>query len=156
MKQKNMWMYLKLDTFGVEIPFSKSKSEFISYFHKNNIPTKSPSDMQIVLKSKLMSLDVDFFISFEFSEERLISLTMSPITALEGKTLRCRYKKIQRALRNELGFPHNWWELMLNLLDPDNRVSCWQKDGIKIKHYLLNRFGMEEIINIDFRARYKA
>ena len=25
----------------------------------------------------------------------------------------------------------------MNLLDPDNRLSYWQKDGIKIEHYLL-------------------
>ena len=26
---------------------------------------------------------------------------------------------------------------IMNLLDPDNRLSYWQKDGIKIEHYLL-------------------
>ena len=107
-----------------------------------------PTEMQIVVKSKLLSLDVDFFISFQFSGERLISITMSPNTALEGKSLDFRYKKIQKALENELGHPHNWLGAIMNLLDPDNRLSYWQKDGIKIEHYLLNRFGMEEIINI--------
>ena len=147
--KKNIWGYLKLDSFGVEMPFSKSKTEFISYFHKNNIPIDMPSKMQIVIKSKLMSLDIDFFISFQFGGERLIAVTMSPDPALEGKTLDCRYKKIQKALENELGYPHNWLRSIVNLLDPDNRLSHWKKDGIKIKHYLLNRFGMEEIINIE-------
>ena len=104
--------------------------------------------MFIVVKSKLLSLDVDFFISFQFSGERLISVTMSPNIALEGKALDCRYKKIQKALINELGYPHNWVGIIVNLLDPDNRIAYWKKDGIKIEHYLLNRFGMEEIINI--------
>ncbi|HAU87213.1 MAG TPA: hypothetical protein DCW90_17520 [Lachnospiraceae bacterium] len=148
MKQINIWGYLKLDSFGVEIPFSKSKTEFINYFRKNNIPMDIPTEMQMVVKSKLLSLNVDFFISFQFSGERLISITMSPNTALEGKTLDFRYKKIQKALENELGHPHNWLGTIMNLVDPDNRSSYWQKDGIKIEHYLLNRFGMEEIINI--------
>ena len=65
MKQKNIWGYLKLDSFSVETPFSKSKTEFIGYFHKNNIPLDIPSEMQIVVKSKLLSLDVDF--SFHFN-----------------------------------------------------------------------------------------
>lgn len=104
--------------------------------------------MQIVVKSKLLSLDVDFFISFQFNGEKLIDITMSPNTALEGKVLDCRYNKIQKALENELGHPHNRLRSIMNLLDPDNRLSYWQRDGIKIKHYLLNRFGMEEIINI--------
>ena len=148
MKQTNIWSYFKLDSFGVEIPFSKSRTEFISSFHENNIPIDVPTEMQIVVKSKLLSLDVDFFISFQFSGEKLIAITMSPNTVLEGKALDCRYNKIQKALENELGHPHNRLRSIMNLLDPDNRLSYWQRNGIKIKHYLLNRFGMEEIINI--------
>ena len=148
MKEINLWCYLTLDSFGVKTPFSKSKTEFISYFHKNNIPIDIPSEMQIVVKSKLLSLDVDFFISFQFSGEKLIAVTMSPNKASEGKTFYCRYKRIQKALENELGHPHNRLRTFMNLLDPDNRLSYWKREGIKIEHYILNRFGMEEIINI--------
>lgn len=74
---------------------------------------------------------------------------MSPDTALEGKALYSRYNEIQRALENELGHPHNRSQIIMNLLDPDNRVARWQSNGIKIEHYLLNRFGMEETINIE-------
>lgn len=148
MKQLNIWGCLKLDSFGVEAPFSKLRTELISSFHENNIPIDVPTEMQIVVKSKLLSLDVDFSISFQFSGEKLIAITMSPNKALEGKALYYRYNKIQKALENELGHPHNRLRSIMNLLDPDNRLFCWQRDGIKIKHYLLNRFGMEEIINI--------
>ena len=48
-----------------------------------------------------------------------------------------RYKEIQKALENELGPPYNRLRSIMNLLDPDNRLSYWQKDGIKIEHYLL-------------------
>ena len=148
MKQINIWGYLKLDSFGVETPFSKSKTELINSFRENNIPIDIPTEMQIVVRSKLLSLDVDFFISFQFSGEKLIAITMSPNAVLEGKALDCRYNKIQKALENELGHPHNRLRSIMNLLDSDNRLSYWQRDGIKIEHYLLNRFGMEEIINI--------
>ena len=148
MKQINLWEYLMLDSFGVEMLFSKSKTEFISNLRKNNIPIDMPTKMQIVVKSKLLFLDVNFFISFHFSGERLIAITISPNEVLEGKALYCRYKNIQKALENELGHPHNWLRSIMNLLDSDNRFSYWQKDGMKIEHYLLNRFGMEESINI--------
>ena len=147
MKQ-NIWDYLNLDSFGVQISFSKSRTEFIGSFLENNIPIDIITEMQIVVKSKLLSIDVDFFISFQFRGEKLIAITMSPNTTLEGKSLDCRYNKIQKALENELGHPHNRLRSIMNLLDPDNRLSYWKRDGIKIKHYLLNRFGMEEIINI--------
>ena len=148
MKKTNIWEYIKLDSFGVEIPFSQSKTELLGYFHENNIPTNMPIEMQIVLKSKLLSLDVDFFISFQFSEEQLVAITISPCMSLEGKSLGCRYKKIQKALENELGRPHNRLSSIMNFLDSENRLSYWQRDGIKIEHLLLNRFGTEEIINI--------
>lgn len=151
MKRINMWSYLKLDSFGIETSFSKSRTEFISYFYENNIPIDIPTETQIVIKSKILSLDVVFFISFQFNGEKLIAITMSPNTALEGKALVCRYNKIQKALENELGHPHNRLRSIMNLLDPDNCLSYWKRDGVKIKHYLLNRFGMEEIINIELR-----
>ena len=148
MKPINMWDCLKLDSFGVETPFSRSRTEFISSFYANNIPIDILTEMQIVVKSKLLSLDIDFSISFQFSKEKLVAITMSPNTALEDKALNCRYNKIEKALENELGHPHNRLGSIMNFLDPDNRLSYWQRDGIKIKHYLLNRFGMEEIIDI--------
>ena len=148
MKQINICSYLKLDSFGIEIPFSKSRKEFISSFNENNIPMDMPTEMQIVVISKLFSLDVVFFVSFQFNGEKLIAITMSPNIALEGKALVNRYNNIQKALENELGHPHNRWRSIMNILDADNRISFWKREGIKIKHYLLNRFGMEEIINI--------
>ena len=57
--------------------------------------------MQIVVKSKLLSLDIDFFISFLFDSEKLIAITISPDQVLDGAALSCRYGKIQKALENE-------------------------------------------------------
>ena len=148
MLQINIWDHLKLDSFGVETPFSKSRTEFVSFFHENNVPIDIPTKTQIVVKSKLLSLDFDFYISFQFIGEGLIAITISPCKALEGKSLDCRYNKIQKALEKEIGRPINRLRSIMNLLDPDNRLSYWHRDGIEIKHYLLNRFGMEEIIDI--------
>lgn len=149
MKQISIWRHLKLDSFGVEVPFSKSRNDIVDFFRENNIPIEIPTEMQIVAKSKLLSLDVDFFVSFQFSKEKLISITISPDTALEGKALDCRYRIIQKALEKELGHPKKRLRSIMNLLNPDNRSSCWQSEGVKIEHYILNRFGMEEIISIE-------
>ena len=149
MKQRNIWNYLKLDSFDVEIPFSKSRTEIIRSFNESNIPISSTStETEIVVVSKILSLDVDFSISLQFSGEKLIAIWLVPDPALGGETLYSRYNKIQKALENELGYPYNLLlRPIMNLLDP-GRISYWQRDGIKIKHYLLERFGMEEAIDI--------
>lgn len=149
MKQKNMWSCLKLDSFGIEISFLKSKREIINLLKEKNISIDTPTEMQVVIKSKIFSLDVIFFIAFHFNGEKLIAITMSPDTALEGKALYSRYNIIQKALENEFGRPHNRSRRIMDLLDPNNRLARWQSNGIKIEHYLLNRFGMEETINIE-------
>lgn len=149
MKRTNICGCLKLDSFGFETDFSKSRTEFISSFKENNIPMNMPTEMQIVVKSKLLSLNINFYISFQFNGDKLITITISPDTTLEGKAVGCRYNKIQKALETELGHPHNWLRAIMNLLDPDNRLSYWRINGVKIKHYLFDRFGMEEVINIE-------
>ncbi len=107
MKQKSMWSCLKLDSFGIEISFSKSKKAIICFLKEKNISIDAPTEMQIVIKSKLLSLDTKFSIAFHFNGEKLIAITVSPDMYLEGKALYSRYKEIQKALENELGHPHN-------------------------------------------------
>lgn len=152
MKQKSMWSCLKLDSFEVEISFLESQKAIISFLKEKNISIDIPTERQVVIKSKILSLDTMFFITFHFNGEKLIAIAMSPDTVLEGKALYSRYNEIQKALENELGRPHNHLQLIVNLLDPDNRMARWQRSGIKIEHYLLNRFGMEETINIELSS----
>lgn len=147
-KTANMCNCLKLESFDVELLFSNSRTELISFLNDNNIPTNMPTGRKIIVKSKLLSLDVVFYISCQFDGEKLIAITMSPDTYLEGKSLLCRYNKIQRALENELGYPRNLLWSIIYLLDPESSLYYWMRNGIKFEHYLLNRFGIEEIINI--------
>ena len=116
---------------------------------EKNIPIDTSTEMQVVIKSKMFSLDAIFIIAFHFSGEKLTSITISPDTAIEGKALYFRYVKIQKALENELGRPHNRSWLIMDLLNPNYRLARWQGNGFKIEHYLLDRFGMEEIIDIN-------
>ena len=105
--------------------------------------------MQIIVKSKLLLLDIVFYISFQFDDEKLIAITMSPDTALDGKRLFLRYKKIQKAMETSLGYPSNRLQKLIYLLAPESSSYYWINNGIKIEHYLLNRFGMEETIRIN-------
>ncbi|MGM9681022.1 MAG: hypothetical protein ACI3XR_05905 [Eubacteriales bacterium] len=100
-------------------------------------------------QSKLLSLDVNFYISFQFDGEKLTAISMSPDGTLEGPALNSRYNEIQKALVNKLGHPHNPLRSIMNYLDPDSRSNCWQSNGIRIEHDLQNRFGMEEIVTIE-------
>lgn len=148
MSKKSMWSYLKLDSFDIEIPYSQSKDLLISFLREKKISFDTPTEMQVIIKSKMFSLDANFFIAFHFNGEKLIAITIAPDVVLEGSALYCRYNYVQGALENELGRPHNRLRFILDLLDPDSRLSRWQRNGIKVEHYLLNRFGMEEVINI--------
>ena len=148
MKIINVWNYLKLDSYGVELYFSKSRTELIRFLEENNIPMTMLTDMKIVVKSKILSLDFSFYISCQFDDEKMIAITMSPNTALEGKCLLRRYRIIQKALEYELGPPRNRLRSIMCVFDPENRSSYWMRNDIKIEHYLSSRFGTEENINI--------
>ena len=152
MNPKNMWECIRLDSFDATISFSTPQKHMISFLQEKNVLFEKPTEKQIVFKSKMFSLDILFYVSLRFKEDKLIAITMSPNTALEGKPLYCRYNKIQAALQNQLGFPHNSLRLIMNLLDPDNSLASWRRKEVRIKHYLLNRFGMEEIISIDLQS----
>lgn len=148
-----MLNHLKLDSFDVEISFSESKKEIIHSFREQNISIDTPTDVQIVVQSNMFSLDVNFLISFYFDGEKLIAIIMSPDTVLNGRALYSRYNKIQKALENQLGHPRNHLRLIMDLIDPDSRLAYWQSNGMKIEHYLVNRFGMEDIIHIELSSK---
>lgn len=42
MRKKSMWNNLKLDSFGIEIPLSQSKSVFIDFLREKGFPFISP------------------------------------------------------------------------------------------------------------------
>ena len=148
MKAMNICSCLNLDSFGVELSLSKSKTELACFFCENDIPVIMSTETQAVIKSKLLSLDIVFYISFQFSGEKLLAVTMSPDTTLEGKSLMRRFGKIQKALENELGYPYNRLMTIIYLLDSENSSFYWLRNGMRIEHYLLNRFGIEEIVSV--------
>ena len=140
----NICNYLKLDSFGVNFLFSSTRTELIEFFNDNNISINMPSEVQIVFKSKLLLLDVVFYVSCYFDSEKLIAVTISPDTNLEGKSLICRYNKIQRAMESELGYPRNRWWSIICLFAHENRSFYWEKNGVKIEHYILKKNGTSE------------
>lgn len=148
MYQKGNQQYIILDSFGVDIPFSKTKAEITRLLQEKKALLVTSNEEQIIVKSKVLSLDIVFFVAFQFSGEKMIAITMSPDRYLEGSALYSRYKEVQKALENKFGCPHNPIRSIMNLLDPDSSLARWQNDGIKIEHYLLNRFGMEETVCI--------
>ena len=148
MKPKNLCSYLKMDSYDVIIPFSKSKNEIAAFLKEKSIQFDSPSDEKIILKSKILLLDIEFFIFFKFECQKLTSISMAPGLILEGKALYSQYSKVQKSLVKELGYPHNVLMSIMNFLVPDSRTAQWRCNGGKIEHYLLDRFRVEEIISI--------
>lgn len=153
MSKKDMWSNLELDSFGVEIPLSQSKSGLIDFLREKGIPLHIPTEAQVVIKSKMFSFDADFLVALHFEGEKLIDITIVPEVMLEGKAMYYRYREIQQVLERELGRPGNRLRFILDFLNPDCQLSRWQRNGMKIEHYLLNRFGMEEIISIQLSSK---
>ena len=145
-----MWRSLKLDSYDAEVSFLASRKEIIGFLKENDIPLDMPREMSIIIKSKLFSLDSSFSIVFNFNIEKLIAISIFPEGGLEGEAFRSRYNKIQKALEKELGYPNNPLRLIMNLLNPNGWRAYWYNNGTTIEHYILDRFGMEEFIDIHF------
>lgn len=107
MSKKSMWNNLKLDSFGIEIPLSQSKSVLIDFLREKGIPLHIPTEAQVVIKSKMFSFDADFLIALHFEGEKLIDITIVPEVMLEGNAMYYRYREIQQVLEHELGRPGN-------------------------------------------------
>ncbi len=137
---------INLESYDIEFLRPIQKSELWDALHENNIPVKMPTNKQIVVTSKMLSLGYDFCVDFQFNDEDLVAITIAPIEYMEGKALYSRYKQIQEKLKEELGATHNILQLFVNRLNPDGSLSCWKCGNVEVKHYLFERFGMEEHI----------
>lgn len=148
MDQGKMWSYIKLDSYNLLIPFSLTKAELMKRLQDKGILVVVTTETSFYVKSKMWSLDMAFFLSFEFDGDTLQTVTVVPDQALEGRELYARYKTVQKALERELGHPCRFGRSIMNVFDPDGRTSTWQSGGIKVEHFLQNRLSMEEIIQI--------
>lgn len=149
MNRVNLCDFLRLDSFDVEIPFIMTKTELCCFLKNHHITFNMPSENHVLFKSKLLALNIDFYISCQFVGEKMIAVTMAPDTYLEGKGLRCRYNKIQKAMEKELGRPWNQqvlWNILI--LGWASVHPYWMYNGIKIEHYIEDRFGPTDTINI--------
>ena len=140
---------LRLDSYNLEIPLLQSKRNIQDLLQKHGIQMEIPMDDLIIIKSRILSLDMNFYISFRFKHESLIAVSMSPEGYLEGRRLHDRYRKIQKVLKDVLGRPGNIVQMLYNYLNPDGSSFYWVDDGVRITHVLQERFGMEEIITFN-------
>lgn len=153
MGKKNLFEFLRMDSYNIEIPLSASKTDIICILKENGITISIPMDMSVVVKSTLFSLDIEFCIAFLFQEEILVSVMMSPCDFMEGKDLYSRYKQIQYALEKKLGKTTNCLWKIMNFFNPSASSMRWKTKDVFIEHYLFERFRMEEIISIQYLKR---
>lgn len=151
MKPRNLIDVIELNSYHVSIPLSKSKSEIEDILHQHGITTDTTRPEYYMIESTMLSLDIRFFIFFQFEGERLLSVSMEPQAYLEGSALHARYRIIQKALKNELGRPHNPWDGIMNLFNPDSQKNWWKVGQISIEHLLYDHFGPEEPIYIKLK-----
>ena len=65
MNRKNMLEFLTMESFDADVSFSMTKKEMIDFLQEKDIPFGMPTEMQIVVKSKILALDIDFYIDFQ-------------------------------------------------------------------------------------------
>ena len=61
-----MLEFLTMESFDADVSFSMTKKEMIDFLQEKDIPFGMPTEMQIVVKSKILALDIDFYIDFQF------------------------------------------------------------------------------------------
>lgn len=148
LKHKGILRFVKIDSYNIEVDIHQSKNELITFLREKNVLFDMPTESAIMIKSNLLSLDVEFYIYFHFDSERIVAITMSPDKALQEEEMFSRYEIIQKALEVKLGIPENAMRLIMRIVDPHSRFSRWNKEGICIEHYIIDRFGLEDIISI--------
>lgn len=137
---------LHLDSYHIDIFFSQTRTEMLEILKNASVSIKSMEEENIYVSSKLFSLDVEFKIAISFNDEKLVGIMIRPDEELSGKKLHMRYICIQKELEKNFGFCYNFIKKLINYLDPNNCYLDWCYDNIKIEHYIIERFGMEEII----------
>lgn len=142
------WQTLKLESYDISVAFMERKDTIEDLFKSKKVVYRIFDNNQIAIKSRLFALDIDFYLSFVFVCEKITQIIISPCESLEGNALYSRYNKIQKALISRYGFPSNHIWAIINLLDRDNSYSYWRNKDMEVKHYLMDRFGMEETIKI--------
>ena len=157
MRQIKLSECLRLDSFGIDMPLLETKAKVVDLLNNNNINADILTHDQvtlITLKSKMLALDMKFCITFQFVAETPVAITIVPGEACKNDNVYHRYKTIEKSLERRLGKPHNPLMAVTNLLDRDSCQWHWSIKGVKIKHYLLNRFGIEEIIDIKLPVKF--
>ena len=67
-----------VDSYNLEIPFSKTKSEILPLLRERNALLDGFDETRAVVRSKLFSLDLVFRVGFQFRGEKLTAVHMSP------------------------------------------------------------------------------
>ena len=145
MKKSIRWE-LHLDSYDIDIFFHQTKTELLKLINKASIPTKKIGAENLLITSKLFLLDIDFRIFIKFDGEKMVYIIIHPDTEVNIKTLYSQYRYIQLALEKKYGYYHNIFQRLINYLDPINCYSCWAFDNIRVEHYIIERFGIEEAI----------
>lgn len=146
---KNLINVITLDSYGVDISLSCSKTEMLDILIECDIPYDMSRNDCCIINSKLLSMNCCFWIALHFNFEDLTTVSITPNEVPNDlKKVRLHYWEVQKKLKNILGKVNQKKSIIMEFFDPNNLYNSWTVDGVCIEHKLNNRFGMEEIISI--------
>ena len=137
---------LRLDDYGTFIRYSDDFDRIIAKLEQSNCPYDLSSKDYCRIKAQCFSSGITFLIGFEFSEKRLLKISILPVSTENGQK---SYTTLQSILEGMLGkIPA--WQKMQNFL-PCFQTSKWRISNGTITHTLSDRFGTEDVISISAR-----
>lgn len=76
---------LMLDSYNTDIQLPITKDDLITLLNASKIAYSAPSETQLLVRSTVFSLDLEFMLAFGFNNDTLLNIVMSPMAALSGK-----------------------------------------------------------------------
>ena len=135
---------LRLDDYGTFIRYSDDFDRIIAKLEQSNCPYDLSLKDYCRIKAQCFSSGITFLIGFEFSEKRLLKISILPVSTENGQK---SYTTLQSILEKMLGkIPV--YQKMQNFLNPCLQTSKWRISNGTITHTLSDRFGTEDVISI--------
>lgn len=135
---------LRLDDYGTFIRYSDDFDRITAKLKQSNCPYDLSQKGYCRVYSKCFSSEITFWIAFEFSEKRLMRISLLPVNVKNDQN---SYTTLQLILEGMLGkIPA--WQKMQNFLSPCFQTSKWRISNGTITHTLSDRFGTEDVISI--------
>ena len=145
--KKDLSKGLFLDSYEILIEWKISENDFLEKIKDIDYEKEEHKDFKCSLyriKTSVLNLDKIFRFTFNFVNKKLRSISVTNYKYFI-KNINDSYSVVNKFLEKNLGSPNKIYEVN------DEVTTVWKFRLIKIVHSLINRFGLEERLQIIIR-----